>query len=140
MASAFERAEAGRTIPRYVGKGPGGTLTAEEARGLLERQARSGKSFKAFAEGLGLTGSQLYWWRKKFDRDAARGRPGAAPRAPFVPVVVGGADAPPTATAAAPAAPAPFVLSRAPGERLEIPPDFPEAALRTLLRVLREAP
>jgi transposase-like protein len=140
MATAIDRSEPGRKIPRYVGKGTGGTLTTEEARGLLEQQRRSGKSFKAFAQGLGLTASQLYWWRKKFGREVGSFVPEAARRVPFVPVVVRGpagtsAVAPSTATPAKP-----FVLSWSAERSLQIPADFSETSLRTLLGILREAP
>jgi hypothetical protein len=114
--------------PRFVGSGPGGTLTEKDARALLAEQARSGLTLPDFARSKGLSPQRLFWWRTKFARQKA---PPAPPT--FVPVAV----APPPAARAAGTAAFELVLPH--GGTVRIPPDFAPDALARLLRVLAEA-
>ena len=55
------------SAPRpYVGSGRNGLITAEEARSLLDQQARSGLSLQAFARSLGIRPQRLSWWKSEF--------------------------------------------------------------------------
>ena len=62
----------GRPPAGYVGSGLNGTLTREDAQGLMEEFTSSGKGLKAFAEEKGMSSSRLGWWRTKFARSPRR--------------------------------------------------------------------
>lgn len=113
---------------RFVGRGPHGTLTEQDARELLNEQARRGIPLPDFARSKGLSPQRLHWWRSKFARAET-----AAP-ATFVPVTL----TPATEAACVPATGA-FELALASGRTLRIPADFDATALARLLTVLAEA-
>lgn len=137
----------------YVGSGRNGLITEDEARALLDEQARSGMTLQDFAIARGLKPQRLSWWKSKFhgkrERRPARPRPAtravatATPTQRFVPVFVQGAASPTrrTATSAAVArAPtAPYELDLGHALTLRIPHDFRDDALARIVRVLREA-
>jgi hypothetical protein len=136
------------SAPRpYVGSGRNGLITAEEARSLLDQQARSGLSLQAFARSLGIRPQRLSWWKSEFaGKHAPRARrpspaDAAAPR--FLPVVVPGDSSPTRRTAPSAAviaaAPARYELLVGDALTLRIPQDFRDDALARIVRVLREA-
>ena len=134
----------------YVGSGRNGLITEDEARSLLDEQARSGMTLQDFAVARGLKPQRLSWWKSKFTgkhrprppRSRTRtASPTAAPR--FVPVVVQGATSPtrrtvPSAAVVHPAH-APYELDLGRDLTLRIPHDFRDDALARIVRVLREA-
>lgn len=136
---ANHQSTSGPAVPRYVGRGPNGTLTKEEARRLLAEQAGSGLTLQAFALGKGLVPQRLSWWKTKLPgRDPSRPE---LTSATFLPVAVEPARTParPGAKPAAiPSPPGAFGLGLADGRTLHIPPDFEATSLARLLRVLGE--
>ena len=137
----------------YVGRGPNGLITEDEARSLLEEHARSGMSLRDFAISRGLNPPRLDWWRAKFagkhrprpPRSRSKSTGPSGPTAPprFVPVVVA-RDATPARRTAPPAAVdhaahALYELDLGRGLTLRIPHDFRDDALARIVRVLREA-
>lgn len=117
--------------PPFVGHGPKGTLTADDARALLSECERLGMDLAPFARSKGLHPQRLAWWKTKFARQTPPPRPpssSAAPTAPFLPVRV-------EAAAARPVADAPFELVLG-ARMLRVPQRFSPAALAELLSVL----
>ena len=136
------------SAPRpYVGSGRNGLITAEEARSLLDQQARSGLSLQAFARSLGIRPQRLSWWKSEFaGKHAPRARrpsPADATAPRFLPVVVPGDSSPTRRTAPSAAviaaAPARYELLVGDALTLRIPQDFRDDALARIVRVLREA-
>lgn len=121
-----------RTPTRYVGRGPQGTITAEEARALLDEHARSGLTLKAFCLARGLGPQRLSWWKTRFAQQTTdRVTPSPAPL-----VAV---DVRPSAPASSVTTFEPFELRLDDTRALRIPSRFDPAALRCLLGVLAEA-
>ena len=139
---------------RYVGSGRNGLITEDDARALLDEQARSGMTLQAFAVARGLKPQRLSWWKSKFagkhDRRPARTRAATRAAAPatttaqrFVPLVVHGATTPTRKTAPSAAVVqtprAAYELDLGAALTLRIPHDFRDDALARIVRVLREA-
>lgn len=125
------------------------SLSEEEARALLEEQARSGLSFADFARSRNLSRQRLSWWKAKFagkhvdrSRHPAGGRGRARSTTPrFVPVVVHD-DSPrgrrrASAETPAPTASGAYELALGAALTLRIPRDFEEDVLTRLVRVLQ---
>jgi hypothetical protein len=123
--------------PPFVGHGPDGKLTAQDARALLAEWAASGATLAEFARGKGMHPQRLGWWKKKFARqsppppDPAPPRP--APAKPFLAVRVE-----PTTVAAPPISDAPFEVVLG-ARTLRVPQRFSSPALAELLTVLEAA-
>ena len=122
--------------PPFVGHGPNGTLTADDARALLTECERLGMELAPFARSKGLHPQRLSWWKTKFARQAPPPQPPPAPlAAPFLALRV--------ETTAVPAAPRP--VADAPFEivlgarTLRVPQCFSATALAELLAVLEGA-
>lgn len=121
--------------PPFVGHGPKGTLTADDARALLSECERLGMDLAPFARSKGLHPQRLAWWKTKFARQAPSppqppSSP-AAPASPFLPVRV-------EAAAARPVPDAPFEIVLG-ARMLRVPQRFSAAALAELLSVLEGA-
>lgn len=119
---------AGRPPTGYVGSGPQGTLTREDARQLLEEWAASGKALTVFGAEKGMSGSRLGWWRTKFARERREGSGGASGPS-FVPVVTRAAEATPAASSH-------LELVLEGGRMIRVPGGFDEGALRRLIAIL----
>lgn len=124
--------------PPFVGHGPNGTLTADDARALLTECERLGMDLAPFARSKGLHPQRLSWWKTKFARQAPPPQPPPSPRtAPsshFLAVRVETAPMP----AAPPVADAPFEIVLG-ARTLRVPQRFSAAALAELLSVLEGA-
>jgi len=118
----------GRPPAGYVGSGLNGTLTREDARGLMEEFTSSGKGLKAFAEERGMSSSRLGWWRTKFARELREGA-GRGPSPAFVPVVV-------AARGGSAEKPSPLEVVLRTGQTVRVPAGFDERALQRLMAVL----
>lgn len=118
----------GRPPSGYVGSGPNGTLTREDAQGLMEEFTSSGRGLKAFAEEKGMSSSRLGWWRTKFARELREGAGrGAIPA--FVPVLVAAGEGDHRKLR-------PLEVVLRTGQTVRVPEGFDERALRRLLAVL----
>jgi len=136
-----------RSPAPFVGSGPHGQMTEREARALLDELAQSGQTLHDFAVARGFKSQRLSWWKSKFagkhpPRAARRARAQPVVTPPrFVPVVVAKPSATrraaPTA-AIVPAGRAAYELALGDAVTLRIPPDFHDATLARIVRVLRE--
>lgn len=138
--------DASRPPAPFVGRGPNGQITEDEARALLDELGRSGLTLRDFTLARGIKPQRLSWWKSKLAgkhprRPSRPSRAKAARSAPpprFVPLVV---DRPPP-TVAVEAAPAPrgaYEVALGEALTLRIPHDFHDATLARIVRVLREA-
>ena len=119
----------------YVGRGPSGTLTEQDARELLAEFSTSGLSLAAFARARGLHPQRLGWWKTQLARRAAQPEPAPSelPAAPtFLPIHVA-APAPVARLAV------PFEVVLPDGRIVRVPQDFAAPALAELLAVLGAA-
>ena len=123
--------------PPFVGHGPDGTLTAQDARELLAEWATSGATLADFARGKGMLPQRLGWWKTKFARQAPPPRDSPPPRPasakPFLAVRVESASAVPP-----PIHDAPFEVVLG-ARTLRVPQRFSAPALAELLSVLEAA-
>ncbi len=126
--------------PPFVGRGPDGTLTAQDARELLAECEASGMTLADFARSKGMHPQRLGWWKTKFARQAPPPRdpptPVTAPATPFVPVRVLTTPQPPAPPLSS-ATPFEIVLGDA--RTLRVPQQFSATALAQLLAVLEGA-
>src|SRR5438132_13730505 len=107
--------------------------TAAGWRQVIKRWEQSGLSMTAFAAQIGMSGSAVSYWKKRFERETSPGD-SALNKAPpaFVPVtlVTEQKGATPVAGARLSAV---FELLLRDGRALRIPPDFESASLARLL-------
>jgi transposase-like protein len=97
--------------------------TPEEAQRVVEAWRSSGLELSTWCQREGLEYERVRRWRSRLATRSQRAQP-----ATFLPVRVLGSEASPEAPA--------FELELSSGRRLRVPPQFDEASLITLLRVV----
>lgn len=105
----------------------------EERRRLMAEAFAPGAVVAHVARRHGVAQSCLYAWRKRF---AGLASDGASDQARLIPMLINGVS-PPSPAVVLPARPA--IITLADGTRVEIAADYPVAALKALIAVLRKA-
>jgi transposase len=117
-------------------------ITGRERRRRWSEDERRQLTAAAFAPGAvvahvarchGVAESCLYAWRKRF---AGAPRDGTSDQPRLIPVLVDGVSLPSPALPLAPPA-RPAIITLADGTRVEIAADYPVAALKALIAVLK---
>jgi transposase len=114
--------------------------TPTEWRQVITRWEQSKLSIPAFATQIGMSSSAVWYWKKRFEREAslqtsALGK--ASSPSTFVPVTLVAEPKPEPSVSGARRGPF-FELLLPDGRIVRIPPDFESASLVRLLSLLRD--
>lgn len=118
-------------------------MRAQNNLGITARWRQSGLSIPAFATQIGMSSSAVWYWKKRFEREASPQTSSALEKASspsaFVPVTLV-AESKPEIPVSGARLGAVFELLLPDGRTVRIPSDFESASLVRLLTALRDPP